>query len=328
MLSPIPRTLHLLFIRAAPRLRFGTRKGQGERGGDSWAYRLGVLGAAAATIKRETVGDNYLPPVPVAAASAGAPPPPTGDRRDDNGASVGVGGAGQRRAYHVAARTKNKVVAPGRKCCESRLARLGGEVSRQLESVSAGERRLNGCVDGGGRGGGRMARFREEVLSLRAEEAAVLTEIAERRNRVAALTDELCDVEDAVQEVGGEGRNYWRQREGEEATGSLLSRCFCLPAVLTASNRNLKPVPCLVSSLSNNLWFSFEGLRIRVVVVATPIHPPSPRRVPSRKGGTVNGLTTKFQGEATTSPASMPPPRPLSTSPPYGYDMECEAVFT
>lgn len=125
---------------------------------------------------------------------------------------------GHVRAYHLAIRGSSKVALGGREnCCESLLAKLGGELSRQLESVAAGERRVNDCSGqgsngdgsggggrrgGGGGGGGGMVRFREKALLLRAQEASVLQEIAERQDKVAALTDELCDTEDAVEEVG------------------------------------------------------------------------------------------------------------------------------
>lgn len=156
-------------------------------------------------ITREAVGDTRRP-LPVAAAPA---LPPIGNRDYTRGDGVG-GGMVQGRVYNLPALQDNHKATPGREgCCESLLAKLGGELSRQLESVAAGEQRVNGSGqgggdggDGGGGGGGGVVRLREEALLLRAEEASVLREIAERRDRVAALTDELCDAEDAVEEVG------------------------------------------------------------------------------------------------------------------------------
>eukprot|EP00752_Nemacystus_decipiens_P006906 g6201.t1 len=194
--------------RIAPRLVRAAAAGQGEHGKDSWAYRLGVLGAAAAAITRETAGDPRRP-LPVAAAAA---PPPTGYRHDAGSAS-GSGGMGQGRAYHLATQDSKKAAAPAKeKCCEALLAKVGGELSKQLESVAAGEQRVNssgqgddgdGEGEGGGEGmgGGGIARFREEARSLRAEEASLLREIADRQDRIAAKTDELCDAEDAAEEM-------------------------------------------------------------------------------------------------------------------------------
>lgn len=109
---------------------------------------------------------------------------------------------GQGRAYHLAIEDNTKVAKAREGCCESMLAKLGGELSRQVEAVAAGEQRVNGSGRGGGEGGGGMVRFREEALLLRAQEASVLRELAERQERVAALTGELHDAEDAVEEVG------------------------------------------------------------------------------------------------------------------------------
>lgn len=189
----------------------GPRKGQGGNRTDSWAHRLDVLGSAAAAVTGETVGDNPLPP-----PAARVAPLPTGEHGDGSCGGGICGGQSH----------DNKVVARGRQnCLESMLTRLGDDVSRQLESVAAGERKLNGSRQGsgGGRcsGGGELLRVREEARLLRAEETALLAEIAERRDRVTELTEELRDAEDAVQEVGGVGSGVgcWKRGEKERGRG-------------------------------------------------------------------------------------------------------------
>lgn len=150
-----------------------------------------MLGTAVAAVTG-TVADG--PPRPSVPSVA---PRGYGDDRGGGGGHGVRGGTGHGNSIVGAKR--------GHRYLESELTRLGGEVSRQLESVAAGERKLDGSRhDGGGRGaGGGMLRLREEVRLVRAEETAILVEIAERRDRVARLTDELCDAEDAVAKVGG-----------------------------------------------------------------------------------------------------------------------------
>eukprot|EP00903_Cladosiphon_okamuranus_P009689 g9218.t1 len=179
--------------RVATKLAEATAAQKGQVGdiNDSRAHRLGVLGSVAAAIARETVDDNP-PPLP----EAPAVPLPTGEHGEDSGGSGG------------SARHDNKTanVPRGRReCLDSMLTGLGGDVSRQLELLAAGEEGLNGSrqrSEGrGGGGGGRRRRLREEALLLRTQETVILAEIADRRDRVAALTEELCDAEDAVEEI-------------------------------------------------------------------------------------------------------------------------------
>lgn len=215
-------------ILSTPRWCFGTRKGRGgQREDSSRAHRLRVLGSAAAAI---IAGQKVFGGSPLPLPAAPAAPPRTGGHGDDSG-----DGDGTRRHYNVVARGRREGVA-------SMVARLGDEVSRQLEPVAAGEWRLNGSRQGsgtggiggggggrnsgscrggsgsggngsgsggsgrgddGGRGkGGMMLRLQAEARLLRAEEIAILAEVAERQGRVAALAEELCDVENAVEEVG------------------------------------------------------------------------------------------------------------------------------
>lgn len=179
----------------------GPQKGQvGYRNGIR-ARRLGVLGLPASAMTRETVVDDP-PPLPEAPAA----PLPTGEHGDDSGGRVG----GSARHHNVTANMPR-----GRQeCFESQLTRLSGEVSRQLELVAAGERELNGSRQCGG-GGGRLC-LQEQAQLLRTEETAILTGIAERRDRVAALAEELCHVEDAVEEVGVGNRHETVGRAEEE----------------------------------------------------------------------------------------------------------------
>jgi len=180
---------------------------------DSWAHRLGVLSAAAGVTTRETIGDT-LPAV--AAASCSTSPLPV---VECDGNSVRVGGPsrgrgkGRSRVHHTSARPMStaavamEAAARGRKdCCESALVRLGGELSRQLEAVAAGERRVNDLTwqhrsGGGGEGGSILANLREEALSLRAEENALLEELALRQATVDLLAEELRGVESSCEEV-------------------------------------------------------------------------------------------------------------------------------
>lgn len=74
-----------------------------------------------------------------------------------------------------------------------------------------------------------MVRLQEEARLLRAEESALLAEVAERLERVEALTEELCDAQDAVEEVGAYARGFrlWghdRRRRGP--TGETILRLF------------------------------------------------------------------------------------------------------
>jgi len=205
-----PRSTVLLADTACP-----CQKGQK----DSWAHRLGVLSAAVGAITREAIGDT---PRPAAATAAATPPSTPSTARlpvvEDDGKGAGVvGGDGarrgrrRRRVYHLSARPKNKAkeaAVRGRShCCESMLVGLSGEVTRQLEVVAAGERRMNNLTGqnyggGGGNGNGISASLREEALSLRAEESALLEELALRQAKVDILAEELRGTECAVEEVG------------------------------------------------------------------------------------------------------------------------------
>lgn len=74
-----------------------------------------------------------------------------------------------------------------------------------------------------------MVRLQEEARLLRAEESALLAEVAERLERVEALTEELCDAQDAVEEVGAYARGFrlWghdRRKRGPK--GETILRLF------------------------------------------------------------------------------------------------------
>lgn len=154
------------------------------------------MDSAAAAITRETVGDISLslPAAPVAQN-------PTDGHGDDSGGGGGGTGGGVAGGLGHGG---NMLARHRQACLESKLTRLGGEVSRQLESVAAGEQTLNDPRLGGG-----IVRLQEEARSLRDEETAVLAESAERQDRVAALAEELCEAENAVEEVGSRDENRW-----------------------------------------------------------------------------------------------------------------------